>query len=121
MVKTAHHSSEAEQLRKRNHELSILNSIAQALNRSLDLDEALNNALAQVAEHRDNPAAAFRGKQAALRALARLGDPDALPILQRVAANEVDGRIVRLARLCAALQCKLQDILVLEPPDDQSV
>jgi DNA-binding Xre family transcriptional regulator len=26
-----------------------------------------------------------------------------------------------LARLCAALQCKLQDILVLEPPDDQSV
>ena len=50
MVKTAHHSSEAEQLRKRNHELSILNSIAQALNRSLDLDEALNNALAQVAD-----------------------------------------------------------------------
>ena len=26
-----------------------------------------------------------------------------------------------LARLCAALQCELQDILVLEPPDDQSV
>ena len=26
-----------------------------------------------------------------------------------------------LARLCAALQCALQDILVLEPPDDQSV
>ena len=26
-----------------------------------------------------------------------------------------------LARLCTALQCELQDILVLEPPDDQSV
>ncbi len=50
MDKTAYNSSEAEQLRKRNHELSILNSIAQALNRSLDLDETLNNALAQVAD-----------------------------------------------------------------------
>jgi len=59
------------------------------------------DALGQVAEHRDNPAAAFRGKMAALRALVRLGDPDGLPILQRVAANEVDGRLVRHARLCA--------------------
>jgi two-component system NarL family sensor kinase len=50
MVKNAHTISEAEQLRRRNDELSILNSIAQALNRSLDLDEALNNALAQVAD-----------------------------------------------------------------------
>jgi two-component system, NarL family, sensor kinase len=50
MADRTHNSSEAEQLRKRNHELSILNSIAQALNRSLDLDEALNNALAQVAD-----------------------------------------------------------------------
>jgi two-component system NarL family sensor kinase len=50
MAKNTPNSSEAELLRKRNHELSILNSIAQALNRSLDLDEALNNALAQVAE-----------------------------------------------------------------------
>jgi two-component system NarL family sensor kinase len=50
MDKNAHNSSEAEQLRKRNHELSILNSIAQALNRSLDLDETLNNVLAQVAD-----------------------------------------------------------------------
>jgi two-component system NarL family sensor kinase len=50
MVKNAHTTSEAEQLRRRNHELSILNSTAQALNRSLDLDEALNNALAQVAD-----------------------------------------------------------------------
>lgn len=50
MTDRTHNSSEAEQLRRRNHELSILNSIAQALNRSLDLDEALNNALAQVAD-----------------------------------------------------------------------
>jgi two-component system NarL family sensor kinase len=50
MADRTHNSSEAEQLRRRNHELSILNSIAQALNRSLDLDEALNNALAQVAD-----------------------------------------------------------------------
>jgi two-component system NarL family sensor kinase len=50
MAKTTPNFSEAEQLLKRNHQLSILNSIAQALNRSLDLDEAMNNALAQVAE-----------------------------------------------------------------------
>jgi two-component system NarL family sensor kinase len=41
---------EAEQLRRRNRELSILNAFAQALNRSLDLDQALRTALAQVAE-----------------------------------------------------------------------
>ena len=58
-------------------------------------------ALARVAEQRDNPAASFRGKMAALRALVRLGDPDALPVLARVAAGEVDGRLVRQARLCA--------------------
>jgi two-component system, NarL family, sensor kinase len=50
MANITHNFSEAEQLRRRNHELSILNSIAQALNRSLDLDEALNSALAQVAD-----------------------------------------------------------------------
>jgi len=50
MTRTTRTYSEAEQLRQRNHELSILNSIAQALNRSLDLDEALNSALAQVAD-----------------------------------------------------------------------
>lgn len=42
--------SDADKLRRRNRELSILNSIAEALNRSLDLDEALQAALAQVAE-----------------------------------------------------------------------
>ncbi len=42
--------SETEQLHRRNHELTILNSIAQALNRSVDLQQALSAALAQVAE-----------------------------------------------------------------------
>jgi aminopeptidase N len=59
------------------------------------------DALSRAAEHRDSPAAAFRGKMAALRALVRLGDADGLPVLQRVAANEADGRLVRQARLCA--------------------
>jgi len=42
--------SDAEQLRQRNRELSILNTITEALNRSVELDQALNAALAQVAE-----------------------------------------------------------------------
>lgn len=42
--------TDAEKLRQRNRELSILNSIAQALNRSVDLDQALKAALAQVAD-----------------------------------------------------------------------
>jgi len=62
--------------------------------RALDL-------LAAVAEQRDNPAATFRGKMAALRALENLGDLDALAILRRVQEREVDGRIVRLARTVA--------------------
>jgi two-component system NarL family sensor kinase len=44
------HESDAEILARRNRELSILNRIAEALNRSLDLDEALRAVLAQVAE-----------------------------------------------------------------------
>ena len=39
-----------ETLRRRNRELSILNSIAEALNRSIDLDQALQTALSQAAE-----------------------------------------------------------------------
>lgn len=63
------------------------------------------DALEQVAGQRDNPAAAFRGKLAALRGLAHMSDLEALPALRRVADNEVDGRIVRQARLSAdALQ-----------------
>ncbi|HEX6386440.1 MAG TPA: GAF domain-containing sensor histidine kinase [Anaerolineae bacterium] len=42
--------SSADKLRRRNRELSILNSIAQALNRSVDLEQALQTVLAQVAE-----------------------------------------------------------------------
>lgn len=40
----------AEKLKRRNAELAILNTIAQALNRSVDLDEAVQTALAQVAD-----------------------------------------------------------------------
>lgn len=40
--------TDAEQLRRRNRELAILNEIAKALNQSTDLDEALHTALAQV-------------------------------------------------------------------------
>lgn len=39
-----------ETLRRRNRELSILNSIAEALNRSVDLDQALQAALSQAAD-----------------------------------------------------------------------
>ena len=42
--------TESEALQQRNRELSILNSIAQALNQSFEVDEALRVALAQVAE-----------------------------------------------------------------------
>lgn len=42
--------SDADKLRRRNRELSILNTIVQALNRSVDLDQALRAALAHVAE-----------------------------------------------------------------------
>ncbi|MCA1552924.1 MAG: GAF domain-containing sensor histidine kinase [Chloroflexi bacterium] len=42
-------SSDTEKLEQRNRELSILNEIAQALNREVDLDRALHAVLAQVA------------------------------------------------------------------------
>ena len=42
--------TDAEKLGQLNHELVILNSIAQALNRSVAMDEALRAALAQVAD-----------------------------------------------------------------------
>src|SRR5438552_2411263 len=40
----------AQQLARRNRELSILNAIAEGLNRAVDLHEALQSALALVAE-----------------------------------------------------------------------
>lgn len=43
-------NEDAVTLLRRNRELSILNQIAEALNRSLDLDEALDNVLSLVAE-----------------------------------------------------------------------
>lgn len=42
--------SDTDQLQRRNRELSILNSIAEAFNRSVDLDQTLQAALAKVAE-----------------------------------------------------------------------
>ncbi|HEX9039064.1 MAG TPA: GAF domain-containing sensor histidine kinase [Ktedonobacterales bacterium] len=50
MAKSRARASSAEQLRRRNRELSILIAIAQALNQSVDLDQALRTTLAQVAE-----------------------------------------------------------------------
>jgi two-component system NarL family sensor kinase len=42
--------NDTEELRRRNHELSILNAIAQSLNKSIDLDQALHTVLAQVTD-----------------------------------------------------------------------
>ncbi len=42
--------SDTDKLRRRNRELSILNAIAQSLNREVDLDRALQAAMAQVAD-----------------------------------------------------------------------
>lgn len=42
--------SDTQKLERRNRELSILNTIASALNREVDLTRALDAALAQVAE-----------------------------------------------------------------------
>jgi len=42
--------SDADILRRRNRELSILNTIAEALNKEIDLDRALRTTLAQVAD-----------------------------------------------------------------------
>jgi two-component system NarL family sensor kinase len=42
--------TDSEKLQRRNHELSILNTIAEALNREIDLAQALQTALAQAAE-----------------------------------------------------------------------
>jgi two-component system NarL family sensor kinase len=50
MVQKPGLESDADKLRRRNRELSILNTIAEALNREVDLDQSLRTALAQVAE-----------------------------------------------------------------------
>src|SRR5947209_19300565 len=42
--------SDTDKLQRRNRELSILNTIAEALNREIDLSQALRTTLAQVAE-----------------------------------------------------------------------
>ena len=63
------------------------------------LRQEVLEALSHAAEHRGQPAAAFRGKMAALRALGNIQSADALPILSRMASQAVDGRIARQARL----------------------
>jgi two-component system NarL family sensor kinase len=50
MIQKPNPVSDADKLRRRNRELSILNAIAEALNREVDLDQSLRTALAQVAE-----------------------------------------------------------------------
>ncbi len=50
MARNRTRASSAEQLQRRNRELSILMTIARALNQSVELDQALRAALAQVAE-----------------------------------------------------------------------
>jgi two-component system NarL family sensor kinase len=47
---SARPESDTDKLERRNHELSILNAIAEALNREVDLTKALQAALAQAAE-----------------------------------------------------------------------
>jgi two-component system NarL family sensor kinase len=47
---TPHSLSDAEQLRQRNRELSILNTFAEALNQSVDLKQTLETALAKARE-----------------------------------------------------------------------
>src|SRR5947209_4831811 len=49
MTATVRAESDTEKLKRRNRELSILNAIAEALNREVDLSQALQVALAQVA------------------------------------------------------------------------
>jgi two-component system NarL family sensor kinase len=50
MTTSGNFKSDTEILQRRNRELSILNSIAEALNRSIVLEQALHSALAKVAE-----------------------------------------------------------------------
>jgi two-component system NarL family sensor kinase len=50
MIQTDLQTSDAEKLRQRNRELAILNGIAQALNRSVNLNQALQAALSQCAD-----------------------------------------------------------------------
>src|SRR5262249_4648705 len=77
---------------------SALRAVGELAHRHLMLRPKAFDLLRAVAEDRGHPAATFRGKMAALRALEAIGDLDAMPILNRVAEREVDGRIVRLAK-----------------------
>jgi two-component system NarL family sensor kinase len=50
MIEQSTVETDADKLRRRNHELFILHQIAEALNREVNLDQALQTALAKVAE-----------------------------------------------------------------------
>jgi aminopeptidase N len=77
---------------------AAIRALGELARRHMTLRPAALDLLRSVAEQREQPASTFRGKMAALRALESIGDLDALPILNRVADREVDGRIVRLAK-----------------------
>jgi len=75
-----------------------MRALARLGRRDVDVRRRALERLTPVLHQRDNPAATFRGKLAALRALGQMGDADALPLLAQVAGQEADGRIVRLAK-----------------------
>ena len=50
MSETKNTTTDVDRLQQRNRELSILNTIAKALNQSVDLDQALSATLSEVAE-----------------------------------------------------------------------
>ncbi len=77
---------------------AAIRALGELARRHMPLRPKALDLLQTVAEHRAQPSATFRGKMSALRALESMGDLDALPILNRVAEREVDGRIVRLAK-----------------------
>ncbi len=80
---------------------AAINAAAELARQHLHLRPEVLEMLTPIAEHRDDPAGSFRGKLAVLRAIEKIGDLAALPLLNRIAAQEADGRIVRLARLAA--------------------
>jgi aminopeptidase N len=78
--------------------VAAIRAAGELARRHMHLRPSVLDLLRGIAEHREQPAATFRAKMASLRAMEAMGDLEALPILNRVAEHEVDGRIVRLAK-----------------------
>jgi aminopeptidase N len=78
--------------------VAAIRAVGELARRHFPLRKAALDLLQSMAEHADNPSGSFRGKMAALRAMESIGDLDAIPVLERVAAREADGRLVRLAK-----------------------